>query len=527
MNNDPHESFNVRLYLEVLARHKLLILTFCLSAALTSLALTYIFSEKYRAATTILYQPQEAITFRPKMQQALGYPMPLVPLESIGNTLEEVAKSDGVVERVVMTLKLDQKKKKPESNWFIATFREVKDKVKEYGGEAWQILKYGRILDKDPFRDAIVDLKSKLTLKRASKAYTFSLETLDNDPQTAAAIVNTVGQILGEFLQKEKAHVARQETEKIESRLRENEAEIVGVRRALDHLKETAQVSSVKEEISLKLKALDSLREESSKLQSELRAMQHRYGELSAQLGQQEPSVQYSSTTTANPVAESMKLELAKLEVERSGLLQRFAPAHKEVKTVEAKLEQVRGRLQQEVEKVFGSESMRLNDIYQKVLSEKLTLEAEMLAAREKDRALREVISQQRHELKSLTGKEPRLADLALRLETAEHSYQMINEAYEEARIAEARATNEVAVLHQALVPSAPARPIKILHVGTTTLLSLLLAVGFAFFLNFFDSTMRRIDQVERTLNLPVLATIPSVVGKGHQAEQLLLKTSL
>ena len=103
------------------------------------------------------------------------------------------------------------------------------------------------------------------------------------------------------------------------------------------------------------------------------------------------------------------------------------------------------------------------------------------------------------------------MSALALQLKAAEESYQLINEAYEEARLGESKTASDLILQDKALVPSEPARPIKILHVGTTFVLSLVLSIGFAFMFDFFDSTLRDIDQVERLFDVPVFATIPAV----------------
>src|SRR5688572_10411972 len=125
-NDHDQERFDLNAHLAVLTRYKWLILTFCVSAGLTSQALTYVMSEKYLAYTSVLYQPIEAVSFRPKDREALGFPTPAVSLESISNTLDELVKSDATLEHVVRTLRLDVKRSRPASNWFVETFRSVK-----------------------------------------------------------------------------------------------------------------------------------------------------------------------------------------------------------------------------------------------------------------------------------------------------------------------------------------------------------------------------------------------------------------
>jgi uncharacterized protein involved in exopolysaccharide biosynthesis len=505
------EAIDLRPYLAVVMRNKYLILTFCLSAALTSLALTYVVSEKYVAHATMLYQPNETVSFRPKEHEALGFPTPLVSLESIGNTLDEVLKSDGVIERVVRSLNLDVKRPRQQSNWFMTAFHSTKDTIKEYAGKGWQLLRYGRILDKDPFGDAMANLRKNLNIRRTAKAYTFRLEVLDNDPNLAAAVVDEAAKTLALVLHDEQIRVARQTRESLSVRLGQNQNEITELRALLDAFKQDTRVSSLSEELSLKLKTVASFQEEYSRARNELRALQRKRAEIQQQLDGQQRSVTYDSTTTQNPVVDEMKLELARLEVQRSGLLGKYTEEHQDVKALDARMAQVRRKIQTEAASVVRSESVRSNDIWQKLLGERLATDAEIEALTARINAYGGSIGQESGLARELTSNEQRLGDLTLRLAGAERSYVLLSEAFEEARIAESRAASEVSILHSALPPRAPARPIKVLHVGVSTGLSLVLGIGLAFLFNFFDTSLRSINQVERALNLPVLGTIPAV----------------
>jgi uncharacterized protein involved in exopolysaccharide biosynthesis len=509
---------DVRRVLEPLVRRKHLIATFTLSATVTSLALTYVLSEKYRAYTVILYRPQEAVSFRPKAQEALGFPPPLVPLESIGNTIDEVAKSDGVLEKVVRALHLDDTTKKPEPNWFKAAYRFVKDEAMELGGNLWSLLKYGRVLDKDPFAGAMATLRKNVTVKRTAKAYTFRLEVLDKDAARSAAIVDAVGAALQEFLASENMRVASEARTKIEVRLRQNQDEAAALRSELDRVKSEIGVSALGEEISLKLKAAADFEEQLTQVQNDLAGGERRLAELTVQIGQQQPLIQYMSTTE-NPVESQLRRELASLETERSGLLEKYTARHPVVKALDAKVAEIKDQLDRKATRVASSDSVRVNDVYQKLLADKLDAEAEIGSLRAKQQALGSALLRERSALRRLTEKEPRLSELTLKLEAAERSHQLINEAFEEVRLAESKAASGAAILHPAFIPGSPARPIKILHVGVSFALSLAVAIGAAFLFDFFDPSLRRIGEVESLLGLPVLATIPARPAAPGQPE--------
>jgi uncharacterized protein involved in exopolysaccharide biosynthesis len=521
-NDQGQEGIDFKAHLAVLSRYKWLILTFCVSAGLTSLALTYVLSEKYLAYTTVLYQPIEAVSFRPKDREALGFPTPAVSLESIGSTLDELVKGDATLEHVVRTLQLDVKRPRPASSWLVETFRSVKDTGKEYMGNTWEILRYGRLIEKDPFARAIADLRRNVSTERTAKAYTFQVAALDSDPVLAATIVDTVAERLRDFLADDRLRLARETREGLEKRLVDNERETAALRNQLDAFKRDANVSSLSEELSLQLKTVASFEEESTRVRNDLRALRMKRAEQERQLAVEQQLVKYDSTSTQNPIVEELRLQLAKLEVERSGLLGKFTEEHRQVKSIDAQMAQIRTKLASEAATVVSAESMRANDIYQKLLSEKLASDAEIESLTARLEAYNRSIVEDVGTARTLTAKEQELGDLALRLAGSERSYVLITEAIEEARIAESKGASELSVLHKALVPKAPARPIKILHVGVTLALSLMLSIGLAFVVGFLDTSIRRPEQIERVLQLPVLTTVPAL--PANLAGRLLFK---
>ena len=132
-----------------------------------------------------------------------------------------------------------------------------------------------------------------------------------------------------------------------------------------------------------------------------------------------------------------------------------------------------------------------------------------------KTAALQQKIEQERRELRSLINSEARNSELSLRLEVAERSYKLLNNVYEEARLAETVGVQELTILHPAVVSLSPARPVKSLYLGLAAVVSLILGISYAFLVNFLDPSLRSVEQVEQVLKLPVLATIP-VMRRGR-----------
>ena len=206
--------------LALLKRQKGFIIVFCLSAIITSLALTYVFSEKYKAGTTIFYRGQEVTRLKAQDTEAFGSPLPAPPFKVIGNTLQEVVNNQSLLEEVVANLKLDQKKpEEPTGPWYIRLYEEWKDKLKQYAIDAWTIMQYGRLIEKEAKISAVEELRKNIGIHN-EESYVFLLTVTDNHPERAAIIVDEIAHTLVRWLREQDREPAAQRRQQLERRAR-------------------------------------------------------------------------------------------------------------------------------------------------------------------------------------------------------------------------------------------------------------------------------------------------------------------
>jgi polysaccharide biosynthesis transport protein len=76
-------------------------------------------------------------------------------------------------------------------------------------------------------------------------------------------------------------------------------------------------------------------------------------------------------------------------------------------------------------------------------------------------------------------------------------------------------------VWQRAEIESAPTKPRVALNLAVGGIVGLLFGLGLAFAIEFMDTTVKSIDDVERYLGIPVLAVVPKGVGVLHQSNGL------
>jgi len=191
---------DVQKFMEILAKRKVFILVFFLSATLTSLGLTYIVSERYQAAITILYHPAEASLLKLRERESFGAPVPFAPFSVISQTLRDAVRNNAVLQPVVEKLHLDQKIEVEYSTWYKRWYHKTKGFVKVLLGDAWQLLKHGRLIEEDPKIAAIRSLRENINIATTSDSYIHILIVKDKFPARAAKIVDLAGREMVKWL---------------------------------------------------------------------------------------------------------------------------------------------------------------------------------------------------------------------------------------------------------------------------------------------------------------------------------------
>src|SRR4030095_16351946 len=88
-----------------------------------------------------------------------------------------------------------------------------------------------------------------------------------------------------------------------------------------------------------------------------------------------------------------------------------------------------------------------------------------------------------------------------------------------ELNISNGNGANEVSIATYSRLPKEPIGPPRLRNIIIAFLLSLAAGVGLAFLLDFLDDTVKSLEDVDRYVQLPALALIPS---SRHERSRLL-----
>lgn len=417
------------------------IIVFVVAAVFTSLALTYVFAEKYESSTAISYRVQEVTRFRAQQNEAMGSPAPQAPFKVIGATLQEVLVSDAVLRDVVLALHLDQKQAQVRTGpWYKVWYETTKDWVREYGGYAWKLLKYGRLIDDEPVASAIAELRSNVKVTNRD-SYIFNLAVRDRYPDRAARIVDHMSGVLASWLLEFDRQPGRSRADQLRVLLDQKGADLARRRKEIETLLTDNRVSSVQQDGDRLTEHLFSLQLEVSRLTSDIARAKTRLSTIDTKLQVKQRMLSASSGAGAAPMAAGDAFE-------------NIPP-----------------------------------DDFKRLASERVFNDLEVKSLIAKRDALQGTADELSARLRKLPAVQNRYDTLKMELAAVEREFTQLNDGYQEAAVRATSPISEVRVLHPALVPTNPVAPIKVYHVLLALALGLPLAVGFVFLFDFLGFT--------------------------------------
>jgi uncharacterized protein involved in exopolysaccharide biosynthesis len=478
----------------------------CLSATVSAVALTYLISEKYEAASLVLIRPQEDVKFSAEDKAVFDFPINFaIPFETISRTYGEVISSRTIVEKVVLALGLD----KPVADGSRETpFRNL---AKGLSGRTWALLKYGRVEPGSPLEDAIQRVGACLSVTPTKETFVFEIKCRSANRAQTAAIANAAAAAFVEYTREANGSDAKRAREFIGGRLEDSRREFDAARQQLRAFKDRQQTVLLDEELTGRIREVARLEAALADNDKEIDGVRAEMTEIARELGQQDRYLRSSSTVADNPIVVDLKKELSRLQVERSALLAKLTPANPQVVVLNDRIAEIESLLRNGEARVVSEETSSLNSTFQeldrKALLDKANLE-KLQAERGKILA---TLAARRDALATSADVQSEQVRLQLALDTTEETYRLVKRRYDEARIRELENESDIRVVSPATTPIYPTGPIKIYQAGVSLLLAVLLGLLAALLLDYFNERLLTIADAEKALGLPVLTAIPSL----------------
>ena len=453
-------------------KHSRLVLGVFLTVFLASIGVAILRPSHWLVATKVLVKLGETLQLAPSEAPSRSINLPLS--QEVVKTEADIVKSYVVVNEAMRRLGIQ-----PEE------------------GTSWA-----------EFIDAI---QQGLTVTPAPGQNDISINFIGKDPQRASRLVNMVTDV---YLEHHHAVYGRggvkyfydRQLKRLEKQLKRSQGRL---RRymAKSNLNDLDQESRLLQaDVIEQDKALKAHR-------AKITATKRKLEEVQRQIASTPEQIAFTEEYLSNPTVVSFKAKLAELEVQRIQLLELYVPTDRKVADVEEQITKLSTRLKAEQIRILNKQTMRRNDLYEELQRNLLSLQALYADVVAREPALADRLDVSRARLAELRNKKFTVDNLTKETEQRQYSYDLYYKKREEARITEAmtdRSMVDVSIVDRATPPLTPLNPWWLPPI-LGFFGGLALASVTAIAVEYLSRRLRFEEEVEKYLELPVLAVIPDL----------------
>ena len=337
-------------------------------------------------------------------------------------------------------------------------------------------------------------LKNKLTVDSIEETNILQLTFDHTDPVLAATVVNAAAKSIVERNFENKISRFSDTSSWLDRSTRELKAKVQQAELALAEYTQRNEIFSTEGKQSLTTDKLTSLHGQAMRAEIDRMLKQSLYEDVQRGLVGQLPEA------FADQKTNTLQTELGKLKVIEAELSVKYGPENPQLVQVQSKIKS----LSDQIRDARGTLEEKLKADYERAMRDERSLKSAL------DRAKAEAVQQNQASIQyDILNQE---------VETAKSLYNDFLQKTKQAELQLAEQYNNLRVIEPAAIPTSPIGPQRLRTILIGLLVSLLGALGLAFFLEYLDNTVKSVEDIGRVVQLPTLAVIPSITTITQRA---------
>ncbi|MGD0474294.1 MAG: polysaccharide biosynthesis tyrosine autokinase [Candidatus Velthaea sp.] len=340
-----------------------------------------------------------------------------------------------------------------------------------------------------------------------------------NDAATAAAIANEFVKV---FVDRERELISSQAASSIDFLSKElpgaenrmHQANAALARFSASH--GIIDINSQTQGIIVQLAANDS---KVAQTQLELKHARAQLAIDGIELGKYESAGNGGQTTIPNPIAAQLQNQLATVTVQLATMRREYTDNYVGVQNLISQKQQLETEIATLPVRVVASENVVPNPVHAQLESQIAQLTSQIAASNADLVELRRQRGALQPQIANLPATTARLVDLQHEAKSAQDVYNALQQKYQEAAVLRTTAPSDVQITQPASADRAKVTPDLMLNLVIGTVIGLIVSLGAAFSINFFDSTLKNEADIADRLQLPTLGAIPVVARTDAKGE--------
>ncbi len=349
---------------------------------------------------------------------------------------------------------------------------------------------------RDPVRRAADRLRDRIEVQPVRNSQLVNLSFTGFDPEFAARVASAIAEQYTRANMQRRMDAGAEARVFLEDELNDMRITLERSDQALTDFARRNNIADLDERLEMSRAGLRQLNDRLSEIQTEL-----------VQLSAWRQLIEQGRINALDPIVNSSTLEdlerrLLEANTEYTSLSERFMDGFPAVQEVLSRIQQ----LEREIEN-------RRATIVENILGRYETL-------RVQESSLEDAIAQREQFIMGLNERGVQFNILRREFETSRELYDGLLQRMKEIGVAAGVQENNVSVIDQAQVAGSPFKPNLPRNLALAAVLGLMAGVGLALLLEFLDGSIRRVEDIERLVDRPVLGMVPLVKFKGRDGKQ-------
>ena len=484
-------------YINIIFRHKWVILTFLSFVLVTTLIVSLLTTPEYRA-----YGRLEMNVNAPKVTKFEEVVDTKLQTREFMRTQVNLLQSSSLIVRVINALNLDKNAlfnpdiAKPESK-IGKLLSNLRAKLKE-----WKQLITGQKSDtfqKKLEREEFLEKKYKenLSIDLERDTTIINLAFTSPDPILAHKIVNSqIKEFIGWQMDK-KIAAADSAKEQLKKQIENARVQLEKSEDELNNFAQRAGIVSLDSKLNLVYRQLEEINNALAKAEADRLAKEALYQQAKA------GDVSSIPMVLENPLIQNLREEYIKRLSEYEEHSTVFKADYPRQQKLKAKIADIQKLIAKEENKILNG------------------IQSDYLTSLKTEETLREKAEEKKTAALALNSRATQYKILEREVSTNKVIYQSLLERSKEIDANVGVDIGNMQVVDYAKIPSRPYKPNVRLNLLIALAIGLIGGVGLAFFFEYFDKTVKRVDEISERFQIPVLGVTPQIQEKNLNFDKL------
>src|SRR6056297_1817578 len=496
---EDDDTIDLREYWRILVKRKWIVASVLAIITVATLLSTILMIPVYRSTATVQITPpnSQILEYADFSSEGTGY----LAQQQFYTTQYEILRSRDLAESVVRTEGVEDH---PELTGEIRQ-RSLIGELRALPGAIKRAFSPSRTASIEPLsaedrreraiRIAASRLRGRLQVDPVPESTLVNVRVAAFEPEFAARMANAIVQEYMRSSMQRRFRAGNQARDFLEDQLAEMRIQLERADQALLDFAQRNQVADLEQRVSMATSTLNDLNQRLSNVETEL-----------VTLGSYKTMIERGQAADINMVNESG--EIRALRQQRAQMATEYASLSQRFKEDYPTLVELRNQMDTISDQIAEERTLAIRGILSRFNS--LTAEAE---------SLRDAIETRESGILALNQQGVQYNILKRDFETNRELYDGLLQRMKEIGVAAGVQENNIAVIDEALPPGGPFKPNLSRNLTLAIVLGLMAGVGLALVLEFFDSSIRRTEDLEALTGRPVLGLVPMVKAKQMRAE--------